>query len=53
MFCNEDLEDDEISWDFMLEACEPLPAVLMRMIASCIFPDRRLRGFPIGWGHKL
>ena len=53
MFGNVELEDDEISWDFMLEAYEPLCVVLVAMIASYICLDRRSQGFPVGWGWTL
>ena len=53
IFSDEELDEDEISWSFMLETYEPLPVVLAGMITRHICPDRRSRGFPVGWGWTL
>ena len=37
----------------MLETYEPLPAILASMIARRICPNRRSRGFLVGWGQTL
>ena len=53
MFSADELDEDEISWSFMLEEYEPLPTVLVSMIAGYICPNRRSRCFPFGWGQTL
>ena len=37
----------------MLEAYDPLPIVLVGMIASYVCLEKRSRDFPVGWGWIL
>ena len=50
MFRDEDIDEQEIHWGLMLEAYDPLPAVLVGMIVGYICLDKRLKGFPVGCG---
>ena len=45
IFSDDELDEDEISWSFMLETYEPLPIVLTGMIARRICPIGGLEAF--------